>query len=118
MHYLENELEHYYVLLSGNEIVGAGGINFSGNPSIGKISWDLVHPEQQGKGLGRKLLSFRLEKLKAMPEVEQITVRTSQLVYKFYERAGFHLTEVIKDYWAPGYDLYQMKYEDSERFYL
>ena len=118
LHYLEKEREYYYVLLSGNEIVGAGGINFSGKPAIGKISWDLVHPEHQGKGFGKRLLHFRLDKLKSMPEVEQITVRTSQFVYHFYEKAGFHLAEVVKDYWATGFDLYMMKYADGQRFCL
>jgi GNAT superfamily N-acetyltransferase len=118
LHYLEKELEYYYVLLSENEIVGAGGINFSGNPAIGKISWDLIHPDHQGKGFGKRLLHYRLDKLRSMPEVEQITVRTSQLVCKFYERAGFHLAEVVKDYWAPGFDLYRMKYVDDQRFCL
>ncbi|WP_262922021.1 hypothetical protein [Hymenobacter cellulosivorans] len=31
-------------------------------------------------------------------QVETISVRTSQLVYKFYEKGGFDLVEVNKDY--------------------
>jgi hypothetical protein len=35
-------------------------------------------------------------------------VRTTQLVYPFYQKAGFTLDKVEQDYWANGFDLYQM----------
>lgn len=47
--YLETERELYYVLLFDQKIVGCGGINFADNKSTGKISWDLLHPDYQGK---------------------------------------------------------------------
>ena len=50
--YLETERELYYVLLYDEKIVGCGGINFSGDKTIGKISWDIFHPDYQGKSLG------------------------------------------------------------------
>ena len=92
------------------EIIGCGGINFAKNKTIGKISWDILHPDYQGKMIGTQLLQFRLEKLKAIKNIEKITVRTSQFVYKFYEKQGFHLLKIRKDYWAKGFDLYDMEY--------
>ena len=50
-------------------------------------------------------LSFYLES-----SVQTLIVRTSQLVYRFYEKQGFELEKVVKDYWAEGYDLYLMRY--------
>jgi ribosomal protein S18 acetylase RimI-like enzyme len=38
-----------------------------------------------------------------------IIVRTSQLAYKFYQKVGFELEKTEKDFWAKGFDLYQMK---------
>lgn len=108
--YLDNELEAYFVLEVDNKVVGSGGFNFSGDPAHGKISWDLFHPDFQGKGLGRMLLHYRIEKLKACEGLETITVRTSQMVYQFYEKSGFQLVETVKDFWAQGYDMYQMIY--------
>ncbi len=108
--YLDEEVELYYVLLFDGIIVGCGGINFADNMTTGRISWDIIHPAYQGKSLGAKLLKYRLEKLRSISSIEKITVRTSQLVYKFYEKQGFVLLEVRKDYWANGFDMYKMEY--------
>ena len=72
--------------------------------SVGKLSWDIFHPLHQGKGLSTKLTQFRIEALKKYPSVKTISVRTSQLVYPFYEKFGFKTKEIIKDYWAIGFD--------------
>ncbi|WP_394330762.1 GNAT family N-acetyltransferase [Cesiribacter andamanensis] len=69
----------------------------------------LFHPEAQGRGLGSQLLAHRLAMLRQHPEVATIVVRTSQLVYRFYEKGGFTLKEVVQEYWAPGFDLYYME---------
>ena len=81
--YLDKGIELYYVLLVDGKVVGCGGINFAEKRTIGKISWDIMHPDYQGKSLGKKLLRYRIEVLKAIPSIKKITVRTSQLAYKF-----------------------------------
>ena len=108
--YLDSERELYFVLLFNNEIVGCGGINFTEDKTCGKISWDIIHPQHQGKSLGTQLLKYRIDKLKSVGSIRKITVRTSQLVYKFYEKQGFTLKEIKKDYWAKGFDMYNMEY--------
>ena len=113
INYLEFERELYYVLILNEKIVGCGGVNFAENKTIGKISWDILHPEHQGKSLGTQLLNYRIERLKAFENVKKITVRTSQMAYKFYEKQGFGLDKVKKDYWAKGFDLYKMTYKLS-----
>ena len=110
VHYLDHELDHYYVLEYDGILVGCGGINRVDEGATGRISWDILHPDYQGKGLGSILLRHRIQILKGLPGVKTITVRTSQLVYQFYEKNGFELAEVVKDYWAPGYDMYFMVY--------
>lgn len=109
-HYLAHEIEHYYVVSYNGAVVGCGGFNFSKDKSVGIISWDILHPDYQGKGLGSKLLNFRVARLRELAHIQAISVRTSQLVYRFYEKLGFKLLEVVKDYWAPGYDMYRMEY--------
>ncbi|MFD2162586.1 GNAT family N-acetyltransferase [Paradesertivirga mongoliensis] len=112
-YYLDHEIEQYFVLELNQHIVGCGGINFSEDNSTGIISWDIIHPEFQGQSLGSKLLKYRIGKLQQLETVHQIIVRTSQLSYKFYEKLGFRLLEVMNDYWAKGFHLYKMKYVDS-----
>lgn len=108
--YLDEEVELYYVLSIEEQIVGCGGINFADNMTTGRISWDIVHPYYQGKSLGTKLLRHRMEKLRNISSIEKVTVRTSQMAYKFYEKQGFVLLEVKEDYWADGLDMYKMEY--------
>ncbi|MFC4818460.1 GNAT family N-acetyltransferase [Flavobacterium sp. GCM10023249] len=107
--YLENERELYYVVLYDQKIVGCGGINFADNTTIGKISWDIFHPDYQGKSLGTLLMQHRIDYLHSIPTIQKIVVRTSQVAYLFYEKQGFELVEITKDYWAEGFDLYYMQ---------
>jgi ribosomal-protein-alanine N-acetyltransferase len=110
VYYLNNEIELYFVIEIDNLIVGCGGINFSTDKTIAKISWDIMHPSFQGKGIGSALLNYRLEKLTTINTTQKIMVRTSQLVYRFYEKLGFTLIKTVDDYWATGFHLYEMEY--------
>jgi [ribosomal protein S18]-alanine N-acetyltransferase len=110
--YLNGHSENYYVIEESNEIIGAGGINYGfDNGTTTRISWDMIHPEKQGKGIGTRLTNFRIDEIKRNPHIRKIVVRTTQPVYKFYKKIGFHLEKVEKDYWAVGFDLYEMKIE-------
>jgi len=108
LNYLSNKIDTYFVMIGNNKIIGSGGINYP-DQSIAKISWDIIHPHYHRQGLGLKLLNHRLNMLKNK-DLNQIIVRTSQQAYKFYEKAGFKLIEVNKDYWSAGFDLYLMEY--------
>ena len=111
--YLDHEVEQYFVVEVNREIVGAGGINFEDNYRIGKISWDFIAPEHHDKGIGQLLLNHRISILKLMGNIDEVVVRTSQLSYTFYEKNGFVIQKTIKNYWAPGFDLYLMKYQNN-----
>lgn len=108
--YLDQERELYYVLIFENKIVGCGGINFENEKTIGKLSWDIMHPDYRGRNLGKLLVLYRLQKLTAISSVKTITVRTSQLAYEFYQKQGFEVLEVAEDFWADGIDLYKMEF--------
>ncbi|MDN5201923.1 GNAT family N-acetyltransferase [Fulvivirgaceae bacterium BMA10] len=107
--YLDNESKNYFVVEEGNKILGCGGFNLLEGKEVVRISWDIFHPDSQGKGLGSSLIEFRIEQITRIPEVKIIAVRTSQLAFKFYEKFGFKLKETIKDFWAKGFDLYNME---------
>ncbi len=109
--YLDNEIEDYFVVERNEEIVGCGGVNYAENRSVGIISWGMIHPELHGNRIGTVLLQYRLDFLKNTESVKRITVRTSQLTYRFYEKNGFRLVDTKKDFWAEGLDLCYMEYD-------
>ena len=47
--------------------------------------------------------------MKANHSMESEMVRTSQMSYKFYEKIGFELEKVERNFRTKGFDLYQMK---------
>lgn len=107
--YFDHHLEYYFVVEVDGIVCGSGGINRVDNGQTARLSWDIIHPDYHGRGLGRALTTYRLDRICELPGVHTITVRTSQLVYPFYEKLGFRLVEVVKDYWAEGFDLYRME---------
>lgn len=109
IYYLDNHPENYFVIEVENKLLGCGGFNTSETSEMMRLSWDIIHPKSQGKGLGSALTKFRIERIREMKGIKTISVRTSQLVYKFYEKWGFELKETIKDYWAEGFDMYRME---------
>ena len=111
--YLETKIEKYFVVELESKVIGSGGINFDKEYKNSKISWDFIHPDFQGKGIGTKLLQHRIIVLKSIKSIESISVRTSQQAFQFYEKNDFILNEIVKDYWAKGYDLYSLTLKDS-----
>lgn len=107
--YLTHHLESYFVVEEDGKIIGAGGINYFPAEGTARISWDIIHPDFQGKGVGKKLMEHRIKEIRDRPDISQIMVRTTQLVYPFYEKMGFTLEHTEQNYWAPGFDLYQMR---------
>lgn len=105
--YLVNGVEDYFVLLEKDQVIGAGGINYEKTHAV--LSWDFIHPEYHGKGLGTKLVKHRLVWIKEKTDFTKVIVRTSQHAHEFYAKMGFELVNTEKDYWAKGFDLYEME---------
>lgn len=108
IYYLDNFADNYFVVEINEKIIACGGFNLTEDGKTGKISWDIVHPDSQGTGIGTELTKYRIKVLNNIEGIEIISVRTSQLVYKFYIKFGLEIREIIKDYWAEGFDMYRL----------
>ena len=107
--YLATEAQHYFVLEEAGQITACGGYNLLPNNTRAHLSWDLVHPASQGKGLGTALTEFRIAELKKHPHVQTLVVRTTPQAFRFYQKFGFAITQTAADFWAPGYHLVQLE---------
>ncbi len=107
--YLDSEIESYFVIEKNHQIVGCGGINLNLEKQFGIISWGMIHPGFHGQKIGSELLKHRIEFLKKNYDLQKIIVRTSQLVFPFYEKHGFELKEIHPDFWAKDLDMYLME---------
>ncbi|HOI96157.1 MAG TPA: GNAT family N-acetyltransferase [Syntrophobacter fumaroxidans] len=72
------------------------------------LYWIVVLDEFRGKGLGKRLLA-RTERVIAAAGGTRVYVETScrgqyEPTRAFYERCGYRLEAVLKDYYAPGED--------------
>lgn len=58
-------IPNYLVIEIDNKIVGFGGYSNTGfNDDIYGLCWCVVHPDFQGKGIGKKLTEVRIEEIK------------------------------------------------------
>lgn len=72
------------------------------------LYWVAVHPSQQGKGLG-KILVRETERLAAAAGCRRLYIETSNRPQYastriFYEKVGYAIDAILKDYYAPGDD--------------
>lgn len=112
--YLNEEADHYFVVEKENVILGSGGFNLGFDEGkTARIAWDIIHPDFQGQGIGKELTLYRISQIRNHTKVNKIVVRTSQIVFKFYEKIGFKTEKIEKNYWADGFDLYLMTLENK-----
>lgn len=108
--FLDNYADNFYVCKNDGVLSGCGGHNMKDD--LGILSWYIVHPGYQKKGIGRLLVDYNIAELKRKG-YKRIRVRTSQFTDKFYEKFGFILMHIEKDFWAKGIDLYEMEMDVS-----
>ena len=97
MDYLNEHAEHYYVYEDHGTIIGSGGINYFLDEGVARISWDIIHPAHQNRGIGKQLVLYRINEIKKIPKIKFVIVRTSQMVYPFYCEDSLHIPQLLKD---------------------
>jgi ribosomal protein S18 acetylase RimI-like enzyme len=106
--YLEREAETYRVIEVDQKLVGGFGFIIDKEKSEGSITWIFFDPKKTGIGLGKLAIQYCHDVFNRTENIQKYTVRTSQLAYAFFEKFGYETTEIKKDYWGKGLDLYAM----------
>jgi len=86
------------------------GYSCYGRIPCSSVSWDLywiaVHPDQQGTGLGRRLLRETEARVKAAGGLAVYAETSGKAQYAsargFYEKSGYDTAGVFEDFYAPG----------------
>ena len=107
--YLEQKAETYLTIEVDNNIVGGTGYYINENDKSGRITWIFFDPSYYGQGLGKQSVEYCLKILSKDNKVEKFIVTTSQLAYKFFEKFGYSINRIEKNYWGGGLDLYEME---------
>ena len=89
---------------SGKQIMGVCAI-LPLEDSIYELMNIAVSPEHQSKGIGSKLLSHAIETTRAQG-AKKLIVGTGTFGYQliFYQRAGFRVTSIDRDFFLANYD--------------
>lgn len=88
---------------------GCGGIELESARGVGWLTWGMVDSTRHGQGLGKTLLEYRLEQLKANLKIHRVCIDTSQLTAPFYEKYGFTTQRIIPDGYANGLHRHEME---------
>lgn len=102
--------EDYFVAELDGEAIGAGGIAPNEDGTV-SLCWGMIRSEFLGKGLGRELTEFRIQKAREKYAGLPLVISTSQHTQGFYEKFGFSLVEHTPDGFGPGIDICKMRLE-------
>jgi ribosomal protein S18 acetylase RimI-like enzyme len=100
----------YFLMLNPDgSICGSGGFEIEAGRGVGWLTWGMVDSTRHGQGLGKSLLDYRLEQLRANLNVQRVCIDSSQHTAPFYEKYGFTTQRIIPDGYAKGLHRHEME---------
>jgi N-acetylglutamate synthase-like GNAT family acetyltransferase len=113
---LLTDLSHpFFSIENGDgEIIGCGGVTFVADKSSAGLCWGMIRNDMHGRGLGRFLLLARLIYIYQQSPDCLVTNDTNQYTCGFFERMGFHVTQVTHDHYALDIHRYDMEFQLGE----
>jgi GNAT superfamily N-acetyltransferase len=103
------DAEYFVLEDQAGAIVGCGGYYVNRESGEAGLVWGMVVRTHHGMGIGRKLLDYRLARLRTDPDVRMVILETSQHSAGFFAKAGFLIEHIIPDGFAPGLDQVKMR---------
>lgn len=98
--FLDQNYPGYYMVYADDILAGVFGIMDLGEDKF-CISWIMLSRAAQGKGAGTAMMKKALADAKKQ-KAKIITISTSHLAYKFFEKFGAEIIEEIEHGWGPN----------------
>lgn len=110
---LENggEVVEFYVIVHNKRVVACGGFGDKHANGVYSFAWGMVHREFHKMGFGTLLFKHRISELRKINPSYPLELDTTQHSYRFYEKMGFRLVRVTKDFYTTGMHRFDMVYE-------
>lgn len=98
----------YLVITRDDRIIACGGIITEIERRKAGLTWGMVDRAFHGKGVGTDLTHARLALARANPDIDELTLATSQHTRGFYERFGFTVSNITANGFGAGLDRWDM----------
>lgn len=86
---LREQNSYFLVAESDGQIIASGGLSYFMRVDVAVFCFGLVHPRQQGKGVGTALFLARLALLNPKRPAYHIVIGALEKSFGFYQRFGF-----------------------------
>ena len=96
--FTENEV---YLIYKNDKLAGSTEYEMK-SPDHAYLSGLVIHPDFQGKGIGREAALFRLEKLKGVKRIDLVTHPENFKIIALYQSLGFKIEKQIENYFGDG----------------
>lgn len=92
-----------YVLTDGGSVRSQCVVTDEGD-GILEIKNIATEPTSQGKGYGKALIEFIVEKYRTRYRILQVGTGDSRATVPFYEKCGFHRSHTVENFFTDNYD--------------
>lgn len=106
--YKQTKVECFFIAELDNKIVACGGYYIPRAEERANMVWGMVYNDEHRKGVGRKLIEFRINQIQELYPNYIISLDTTQHSFQFFEKNGFIITKITKDFYAKGLHRYDM----------
>ena len=106
---LTSAFQRVYFLEEINQLMGAITL-FVYKNSV-RLYSIAVHPDFQGQGLGKTLMTFLIQESQAL-KMKECTLEVDlahEALVRFYQKFGFEITKTLPDYYGLGRDAFAMR---------
>jgi GNAT superfamily N-acetyltransferase len=101
-----------FVLTERTAILGFGGFEIAEFANVAYLVFGMVDRAHHGRGLGRRLLEFRLAKIAAARRAPRyVAVDTTPAIAPFFEHCGFERIAEWTEGYRHGFDRIDLRYD-------